>query len=73
MQRSNSFKGVLGTAMPYHRTQFGTAILVIGVLGVVITWRTAPRSMIGLLIILAAVAVIFNSLTVEIDGHELRW
>jgi len=63
--------------MPYHHTQIGTVILVtsvvIGVLGGAITWRAAPRSMIGMLIILTTVAVIFNSLTVEIEGRELRW
>jgi hypothetical protein len=63
--------------MAYHHTQVGTMILVtcvlIGAVGAAVTWRAAPRSMIGILIILAAVAVIFNSLTVEIDGRNLRW
>jgi hypothetical protein len=63
--------------MSYHHTQVGAVILVtcmvIGAVGTAITWRAAPRSMIGMLIILAAVAVIFNSLTVEIDGRDLRW
>ena len=63
--------------MSYHHTQVGAVILVtcmvIGAVGTAITWRAAPRSMIGMLIILATVAVIFNSLTVEIDGRDLRW
>jgi hypothetical protein len=63
--------------MPYRHTQRGFAILVvclaIGALGAAITLQTGQMSMIFMLIILIAVAVIFHSLTVEVDDNELRW
>jgi hypothetical protein len=63
--------------MPYHHTQLGTVILltcvVIGAVGAAVTWRAGSPPMIGMLVILAAVMAIFNSLTVEIEGDELRW
>jgi len=63
--------------MPYRHTQPGTAILAvclaIGALGAAITWRTGQMSMIFMPIIAIAVAVVFHSLTVEVDDNELRW
>jgi hypothetical protein len=63
--------------MPYHHTQTGTAILVVcglaSAFGAFIGWRTSVMSMAAMIIVLVAVVVIFNSLTVEIDGRELRW
>jgi hypothetical protein len=61
--------------MPYRHTQRGWVILavclVIGAVGAAISWLTEP--MILMLIILIAVAVVFHSLTVEVDHDELRW
>lgn len=63
--------------MPYQHTQLGTVILatcaIIAVFGGAIAWRAQPAAAIPMLVILASVAVIFNSLTVEIEGRELRW
>ncbi|MFZ1969594.1 MAG: hypothetical protein WAU79_21150 [Bradyrhizobium sp.] len=63
--------------MPYRHTQFGTVILVvclvIAVFGGAIAWRAQPAAAIPMLVILAAVAVFFHSLTVEIGDNELRW
>jgi hypothetical protein len=63
--------------MQYHRTQPGIVILAtcaaIALAGTAITWRAQPAATIPMLVVLAAVAVIFNSLTVEIEGRELRW
>ena len=63
--------------MPYRHTQFGTVILavclVIAVFGGAIAWRAQPAAAIPMLVILAAVAVFFHSLTVEIGDSELRW
>ena len=63
--------------MPYRHTQPGTAILVvclaIGALAAAIAWRTGQMPMILMLITLVAVAVVFHSLTVEVDDDELRW
>jgi hypothetical protein len=64
-------------ATPYHHTQTGTVILVVcavgGALGAFIGWRTSVASMIAMLVVLAAVAVLFHSLTVEASDNELRW
>lgn len=63
--------------MQYEHTQLGTVILatcaIIAVFGGAIAWRAQPAAAIPMLVILASVAVIFNSLTVEIEGRELRW
>jgi hypothetical protein len=63
--------------MPYRHTQIGTVILVVcaagAALGAFIGWRASAGSMTVMFIILATVAVIFNSLTVEIEDRELRW
>jgi hypothetical protein len=61
----------------YHHTQTGTVILVVcavgGALAVFIGWRASVSSMIAMLVVLAAVAFLFHSLTVEIGDNELRW
>ncbi len=63
--------------MPYRHTQPGLVILVvclaIGALGAAILWHTGQMSMIVMPIALIAVAVVFHSLTVEVDDNELRW
>ena len=63
--------------MPYRHTQLGTVILVvclvIAALGAAMMWQKAHTPMIFMLVILAAVAAVFHSLTVEISQSELRW
>ena len=63
--------------MPYRHTQLGTVILVVylvvAVLGAAMMWQKAQTPMILMLVVLAAVAAIFHSLTVEIGNNELRW
>jgi len=63
--------------MPYRHTQLGTVILVvclvIAALGAAMMWQKAQTPMIFMLVILAAVAAVFHSLTVEINESELRW
>jgi hypothetical protein len=63
--------------LPYRHTQPGTAILVvclaIGALGAAIILATGQMSMTFMLIVVIAVAIVFYSLTAEVDGNELRW
>jgi hypothetical protein len=63
--------------MPYHHTQRGFVILpaclVAGAFGAAITWRTGQMPAMILPVILIAVAVVFHSLTVDVDDSELRW
>jgi hypothetical protein len=65
--------------MPYRHTQSGTTILAtcaaIGIVGAVIAWRISgqPMTLIATAIVLAGICVVFNSLTVEVEGDELRW
>src|SRR6204780_3775318 len=63
--------------MPYRHTLPGITILVVclivAVLGAAAMWQRSQAPMILMLVILAAVAVIFHSLTVEIGDNELRW
>src|SRR6202051_1687408 len=63
--------------MPYRHTQRGTLItflcLVLAAVDAAIAWRTGQWSPVAVLIILVAVAVIFSSLTGEVNGDELRW
>ena len=63
--------------MAYRHTQRGTLImflcLVLAAVDAAIAWRTGQWPPVAVLIILAAVAVIFSSLTVEVNGEELRW
>jgi hypothetical protein len=61
----------------YHHTQIGTTILVVclvvAALGAAMMWQRAQTPMILMSVILATVAVVFHSLTVEIGDNELRW
>ena len=63
--------------MPYRHTQLGITILVVclivATLGAAVMWQRSQAPMILMLAILATVAVIFHSLTVEIGDNELRW
>jgi hypothetical protein len=63
--------------MPYRHTQRGFAILVVclaaGALGAAIIRQTGQTSMIPMLIVVIAVAMVFHSLTVEVSDSELRW
>jgi hypothetical protein len=63
--------------LPYRHTQRGIAILVvclaIGALGAAIIRQTGQMSMIPMLTVVIAVAVVFQSLTVEVSDRELRW
>src|SRR5229473_4674638 len=65
--------------MPYHHTQLGTlnlvVNLVIGALCAAIIWLTGTLSMAFMLVmvILVVVAILFCSLTVDVNGNELRW
>src|ERR1700722_13349545 len=63
--------------MPYRHTKVGIVILmvclVVAVLGAAMMSRKAYQRMNRLVAIVAAVAVIFHSLTVEIGDNELRW
>ena len=63
--------------MPYHHTQRGILIvfvcLALALLNAAIIWRSGQWSAAIILITLIAVALVFSSLTVEINGKELRW
>jgi hypothetical protein len=63
--------------MPYRHTQRGTLImllcLVLAALDAAIALRTGQWAPIAVLIILIAIAFMFSSLTVEVNGGELRW
>ena len=65
--------------MGYRHTQSGTAILaictVIGAVGAVIAWRISGQAatLIAMLLVLTGIYIVFHSLTVEIEGDELRW
>jgi hypothetical protein len=68
---------LLVTAMPYRHTQRGTWIvvlcLVLAALDAAVAWRTGQWLPVVVLVILVAVAILFSSLTVEVNGGELRW
>jgi hypothetical protein len=65
--------------MSYRHTQFGAAILatctVVAVVGAVSAWRITgqPATLIAMLIVLAAICVVFHSLTVEVEAGEVSW
>ena len=63
--------------MPYRHTQRGTLImflcLVFAALDAAIAWRSGQWLPVVALIILIAIAFVFSSLTVEVNGGELRW
>jgi hypothetical protein len=64
-------------AMTYHHTQRGTLIVIVclalALIDAAIVWRVGQSSAAIPLIALIAVAVAFSSLTVEVNGKELRW
>jgi hypothetical protein len=64
--------------MTYRHRQPGTLVLIvcliIGVFGVVLSWMGGDwKPAIVTIAITAAVALLFASLTVEVDDSELRW
>ena len=63
--------------MPYHQTQRGILIVVVclafAVLAAATVWRSGQWSAAVTLIALVAAAIVFSSLTVEVNGKELRW
>jgi hypothetical protein len=63
--------------MLYHHTQRGILIVVVclavALLNAAIVWRSGQWSAAIILITLIAVALVFSSLTVEVNGKELRW
>jgi hypothetical protein len=64
--------------MTYRHTQPGTLILIvclmIGVFGVAISWMAGDwKPAIVTIVIIVAVALMFSSLTVEVNDSELRW
>jgi hypothetical protein len=64
--------------MIYRHTQRGTLILTIcfagAVLGLALSWRSGqwPPTLF-MLVVMAAAATLFSSLTVEVADRELRW
>jgi hypothetical protein len=63
--------------MPYHHTQRGIFVmltcLAFAALAAAMLWRTGQPSILLTLIVLIGVAILFSSLTVDVDGSELRW
>lgn len=63
--------------MPYHHTQRGILIVVVclafALLNAATVWRSGQWSAAIILITLIAIALVFSSLTVELNGKELRW
>jgi len=64
-------------AMPYRHTQRGTWIVVcclaFAALDAAIAWWTGQWIPVAVLVILVAVAILFSSLTVEVNASEIRW
>jgi hypothetical protein len=64
--------------LSYRHTQPGTLIIAvcvaIALFGVALSFTTgASGPAIVTLIVMVAVAILFSSLTVEVEGNELRW
>jgi hypothetical protein len=63
--------------MPYHHTQRGILIVVVCLAGAVLAaaavWRSGQWSAAVTPIALIAIALVFSSLTVELNEKELRW
>jgi hypothetical protein len=63
--------------MPYRHTQPGTWIVIpilgFAVLDAVIAGWTGQWMPVVVLVVLVAVAIVFSSLTVEVNEGELRW
>jgi hypothetical protein len=64
-------------AMPYHHRQWGTPILSVcgaaAIFAAVVVWRTGQTSMLFMLAIFIAAGTFYSSLTVDVDGNEVRW
>jgi hypothetical protein len=64
--------------MPYRHTQPGTLMLTVclfaGAFGAALAWRAGqwPAS-IALILMMIGTAILFSSLTVEVNDGELRW
>jgi hypothetical protein len=63
--------------MPYRHTQRGLWIvlscLAFAAFDAVIAWQTGQWLPVAVLVVLIAVAILFSSLTVEVNDNELRW
>jgi hypothetical protein len=63
--------------MSYRHTQRGPWIvipcLLFAALNAAIAWQTGQWPAVAVLVFLIAVAIMFSSLTVEVEGNELRW
>lgn len=63
--------------MAYHHTQRGVwimaAMLTAALLAALIAWRSGQWSPLLILIVPIAAAVVFSSLTVDVNAGELRW
>ena len=63
--------------MPYRHTQRGTWIVIsclaFAALDAAIAWQTGQWIAVAVLILLIAVAILFSSLTTEVNESEIRW
>jgi hypothetical protein len=63
--------------VPYRHTQPGTWIVIpclaLAVVCAVIAWWTRQWIPVAIIVVELAVAAVFSSLTVEVEGGELRW
>jgi hypothetical protein len=64
-------------ATPYHHTQRGTVVLVsclaLAAFIIAVTWHSGHWPVLAALGVLVLVAVLFSSLTVDVDGSDLKW
>ena len=63
--------------MPYRHTQRGTWIVIpclaFAALDAAIAWQTGQWIAVAVLVLLIAVAILFSSLTTEVNESEIRW
>jgi len=63
--------------MPYRHTQRGTWIVIsclaFAALDAAIAWQTGQWIAVAVLILLIAAAILFSSLTTEVNESEIRW
>jgi hypothetical protein len=63
--------------VPYRHTQRGTWIVIpclaFAVFDGAIAWRTGQWIPVAVLVLLIAVAILFSSLTTEVNESEIRW
>jgi hypothetical protein len=68
---------IRGNAIAYHHTQRGTVTLIFCLAAVAldagIAWWTGRWLGFAVLVVVIAVAILFSSLTVEVNENELRW